>query len=69
MKQELCIALKGEKFTIEWYFDENDKSQALEYFNKLSIEGKKKLIKLFAVMAYKGSIFNKKDFNYEGDKI
>lgn len=69
MKQERCIALKGEKFTIEWYFDEKDKSSALEYFKELSIEGKKKLTRLFALMVSKGSIFNKKDFNNEGDKI
>lgn len=69
MKQERCIALKGEKFTIEWYFDEKDKSPALEYFKKLSIEGKKKLTKLFSVMVSQGAIFKTTDFNNEGDKI
>ena len=28
------IAYEGEKFVIEWYFDENSECEVLEYFEK-----------------------------------
>ncbi len=34
------IAYKGEIFTIEWYFDQNGKSQALNYYKELSEDQK-----------------------------
>jgi len=30
------IALEGEKYLIEWYFNDNEKSEALAYFKSLS---------------------------------
>jgi hypothetical protein len=69
MKKENCIAWQGEKFTIEWYFDAKGTSQALEYFNKMSVIGKEKLVSLFVTIADTGKIFNKEKFNNEGDKI
>src|SRR5476651_1683400 len=68
MEKEYII-VRGEKYVIEWYFNENGKSPAKEYFNDLSLISQKKAAELFTLMAYKGSIFNKEKFNNEGDKI
>lgn len=29
------VLYKGEKFTVEWYYTEKNKSQPFEYFNSL----------------------------------
>lgn len=68
MKKEY-IAHQDEEYTIEWYFDKNGKSQALEYFESLEIPRKVKVIYLFKVMALTGAINNKEKFRYEGDEI
>lgn len=39
------IAYEGEKFSIEWYFDLNSKSDALEYFNELPQEFQERALK------------------------
>lgn len=66
------IAFIGKKYTIEWYFDERGKSQALEYFDSLkrdSIHVAKKLAYLFEFLADRGSIRDKTKFRHEGDQI
>lgn len=68
MKKEY-IAWQGEKYTIEWYFNDNDKSPAKEYFEELSVSSKEKLFSLFVNMGSQGKIFNKEKFNNEGDQI
>jgi hypothetical protein len=42
------IAYKGSEFTIEWYFDVNGKSLALEYFNKQPKAKQRKLLNLYS---------------------
>jgi hypothetical protein len=69
MKKENFIAWQGEKFTIEWYFDAKNKSQALEYFNEMSVIGRERLTSLLITMADTGKIFNKEKFNNEGDGL
>jgi len=32
MNEKDCIIYKGEKFSIEWYYDKNGNSVAYEYF-------------------------------------
>ena len=63
------IAHKGEKYTIEWYFDARGRSSALEYFQDLPLRRKKKLIHLLYVLGVIGKIFNKEKFRYEGDQV
>lgn len=63
------VAYKGKEFTIEWYFDSQGKSIALNYFEKLSKDRKKKLVHLFYVLGDVGKIFNEEKFRYEGDQI
>ncbi len=63
------IAYEGEKFTIEWYYDESGNSKVLEYFLKLPASQQDKLYNLFKVMGNVGKIFNRTKFNFEGDGI
>lgn len=62
-------AYKGEKFTIKWYFDENGKSDVLNYFEKLPDSLKIKTLVLFKRFADVGEIKDKTKFNFEGDAL
>ncbi len=68
MKKEF-IAYQGQKLTLEWYFDDQGKSEALEYFKTLSIDRQKKVIYLFFLLGDAGKIFNKEKIRYEGDQL
>ena|SRR3990167_550433 len=63
------IAFEGRKFVIEWYFDNNGKSIALDYFESLDNACQMKLLGLFELMGDIGEIRNKEKFRYEDDKI
>jgi len=63
------IAYAGEKLIIEWYFDNRDKSQGLDYFEKLPKARQNKIFYLFRWLGNSGKILNQKKFRYEGDKI
>lgn len=67
MKQ--YIAYQGSEFTIEWYYDSNGQSLALEFFKKQSKERQRKLLNLFRLMGDQGKIFDETKFRNEGDKI
>lgn len=69
MAKKIYIAYEGPQFTIEWYFTAKGQSQALEYFESLSPERKRKLSSLLIAMASMGKIFNEEKFIHEGDKI
>jgi len=62
-------AYKGEKFTIEWYFDAKGKSDVLDYFGKLPDSLKLKTLVLFKRFADVGEIKDKTKFNFEGDAL
>ena len=57
MKQ--YIAFKGNKYTIEWYYNENGNSQALDYFKDIDNQDKEKLFFLFKSLDSIGTIKNK----------
>jgi len=63
------IAYSGDTFTIEWYFDEHNHSDALEYYNQLNTKDRIQLLKLFKRMGDSGEIHDKTKFRFEGDKI
>jgi hypothetical protein len=63
------IAYAGHLFTIEWYFDEYSKSQALEHFEELSRDQKIQTLKLFRLMGDLGKIWDQSKFRNEGDSI
>jgi len=68
MKKKL-IAYDGEIFTIEWYFNSNGKSAALDYYEELSASQRDKLFYLFEMLASTGRIRSQEKFRYEGDQI
>ena len=63
------VAYKGTRFTIEWYTNDVDKSEVLDYFMQLSDTRKEKALYLFKIMADFGKILNEKKFRHEGDQI
>ncbi len=63
------IAYQGTAFTIEWYYDANGSSQALEYYNSLNAEEKIKVLRLFKRMGDVGEIKDRTKFNFEGNQI
>ena len=67
--KEKFIAYCGKKFRLEWYFDNREKSEALEYYEQLTIDRQKKVAHLFTLLGDSGQIFNKEKFLSEGDQI
>lgn len=68
MKRE-HIAYEGERFTVEWYYEENGKCKALEYYKNLPAQERIKALQLFKRMGDAGEIKDKTKFNYEGDHL
>jgi phage-related protein len=70
MRNEIeYFAYSGDAFTIEWYFDTKQHSEALEYYRSLSKDERIQLLKLFKRMGDVGKIQDKTKFRNEGDKI
>jgi len=63
------IAYHGDSFTIEWYVDHKNQSEALEYYNSLSVNERIQLLKLLKRMGDAGEIKDKTKFRHEGDKV
>jgi phage-related protein len=68
MKEKL-VAYRGKRLTLEWYLDAQEKSEALEYFIKLTRDRQRKIIHLFYLLGDIGKIFNEEKFRNEGDQI
>ncbi|MBE9054791.1 MULTISPECIES: type II toxin-antitoxin system RelE/ParE family toxin [Sphaerospermopsis] len=68
MSKEYIIYV-GLVFQLEWYFDENGESEALEYFNQISEQQQLKFLFLVKRIGDFGKISNKEQFRNEGDKI
>ncbi len=63
------LAYQGKKFRLEWYFDDQEKSLAYEYYRKLTVDRQKKIAHLFTLLGDNGQIFNEEKFIHEGDQI
>lgn len=63
------IVYEGESFTIEWYFNDKQSSDALEYYNSLNKAERIQLLKLLKRMGDNGEIKDKTKFRNEGDKV
>jgi phage-related protein len=63
------VAYEGWAYTVEWYFDAKNKSQALNYYQSLNEEERRKVLMLFKRMGDAGVIRDKTKFVHEGDKI
>ncbi len=63
------VAYDGSELTIEWYFTDRGKSEALSYFKDLPTSRKRKVAYMFEVLGESGKIFNKEKFRNEGDQV
>ena len=63
------VAYDGQCFTVEWFYNEQGESPALEYFNELSDVQKRKVLMLFKRIGDFGRISDITKFRNEGDKI
>lgn len=66
---DVCLAIKGKKFAIEWYFDGRGYSQAYEYFKLSSQAQQDRVLALFRLMAEQGKIWDETKFRNEDDGI
>lgn len=66
---EEIVAYEGSSFTIEWFYDEQGKSEVLDYFKALDDINKRKVMMLFKRMGDFGRISDITKFRNEGDKI
>lgn len=69
LKNKEFIAHQGQKYTLEWYFDTEGKSIALDYFENMPKSRQEKLDYFFHVMGLMGEILDIKKFRHEGDGI
>lgn len=69
MRQKQYLVYKGPSFTVEWYFSEKGESLALDYYQSLDRNQRKKFLFLVKRMGDFGKISDKTKFNYEGDQI
>lgn len=63
------VVYKGEKYTIEWYYNSDNISQSFDYFNNLNSKQQMKLLYLIKRIGDFGKISDKTKFNFEDDKI
>jgi len=63
------IAYEGDSLTVEWFYDENGKSDSLDYFESLSNAQKRKVLMLFKRIGDFGKISDITKFRNEGDKV
>lgn len=69
MRQKQYLVYKGPSFTVEWYFSEKGESLALDYYQSLDRNQRKKFLFLVKRIGDFGKISDKTKFNYEGDQI
>ena len=63
------IAYEGEALTVEWFFNEKGKSEALDFFETLSNAQKRKTLMLFKRIGDFGKISDVSKFRNEGENI
>ncbi len=63
------VAYEGETLTVEWFFNEKGKSEALDFFETLSNAQKRKTLMLFKRIGDFGKISDITKFRNEGEKI
>ncbi len=63
------IAYEGEKYTIEWYYNQKGESQSLEFFENLTAVEQQKLFHIIKRLGDFGFVSDKTKFRNEGDDI
>jgi phage-related protein len=69
MDDKSCVIYMGQKFISEWYYDQNGKSDAYDYFLKSTEELQDKFLILVKKMGDFGKIYDITKFRNEGDGI
>jgi len=69
MDGKSCTIYIGEKFTLEWYYDNNGKSVAYDYFLESTEDLQDKFFILLKRMGDFGKIYDITKFRNEGDGI
>ena len=69
MNKADCVIYSGIKYILEWYYDNNGKSGAYDYFIKTSEDLQDKFLILAKKMGDIGKINNIEKFRNEGDGI
>ena len=69
MDNKTCTIYIGGKFTLEWYYDQNGKSAAFDYFMKSTEDLQDKFLVLVKKMGDLGKIYDITKFRNEGDGI
>ena len=69
MDNKTCKIYIGQKFTVEWFYDNNGKSIAYDFFMESSENIQDKLFILIKRIAEFGKISDKTKFRNEGDGI
>ena len=69
MDKQDCVVYIGERFTVEWYYDDIGYSQAYEYFLRTSDMQKRKFFILIKRIAEFGRISDITKFRNEGNEI
>ena len=67
--QKEYIAFEGVVYTIEWYYNESNRSEVFDDFESLTDVDQRNLLMLFERMGNDGKISNKTKFRNEGDEI
>src|SRR5205085_2217522 len=63
------VIYKGIEYQIEWYYNNNGKSQALTYYERLTFNRKSRIFTLIKLMGDSGFINNREKFCHEGNQI
>jgi phage-related protein len=69
MDKDSCVIYIGEKYTLEWYYDDNGNSAGYDYFLKITQEQRRKFLVLARRMGDFGKIYDINKFRNEGDGI
>lgn len=69
MDKSNCVIYKGDFFQIEWYYDNDGKSQPYDYFESCDFIQKRKFLMLCQRMGDFGKIMDITKFRFEGDDI
>lgn len=68
-KNKNYIAYKGSVYIIEWYFNDNEKSEALNYYKQLTPQRQENLMELLFTMGEVGKIRSIEKFRHEDNGI
>jgi hypothetical protein len=66
MAPESCVAVQGQRLTVEWARDSRGRLPALDFFQELSCKERQRILALFKRLADAGEIVNREQFKCLG---